>query len=214
LVKIFPERMSKLKCEIYHESLARPPPYVAISYAQGDGVDTRPLVIGSATVPVALSFWGALRALRKKTEEMLVWIDALCIDQQNRDEQAIRVRLMGHIYNPAKSVAIWLGPMSDQSELAVRLLRRVSEDAVSPEWIRSASTYQGSPALLTLFKREYWKRLWVVQEVSNARKKMVYCGDSVLSWEVYKEASGAIWDNESDPHVRQGPSSFPDMNSL
>jgi hypothetical protein len=38
----------------------------------GDGVDTRPLVIGSATILVALSFWGALRALRKKTEEMLV----------------------------------------------------------------------------------------------------------------------------------------------
>jgi hypothetical protein len=102
---------------------------------------------------------------------MLVWIDALCIDQQNRDEQAIQVRLMGHIYNPAKSVAIWLGPMSDQSELAVRLLRRVSEDAVSLEWIRSARTYQGSPALLTLFKREYWKRLWVVQEVSTRGKR-------------------------------------------
>jgi hypothetical protein len=139
-----------------------------------------------------------VRAVGRKREEILVWIDALCIDQQNKDEQASQVCLMGHVYSQAKSVAIWLGPKSDESDLAVRLVRRVSENAVAPQSIRAGSTYRDSSALLTLFKREYWKPLWVVQEIFNARRKMVYCGDSVLLWEVYKQTSDAFWDDESN----------------
>jgi hypothetical protein len=153
--------MSKLKCEIVHESLAFPPPYIAISYAWGDGVDIKPLVIGNATVPVAVSLWGALKAVRKKREDVLVWVDALSIDQQNKEEQATQVRLMGHIYSQAESVAIWLGPQADDSELAMQLLKQVSENTVTPQRIKAIREFRDSAALLTLFKRDYWKRLWV-----------------------------------------------------
>lgn len=43
---------------------------------------------------------------------------------------------------------------------------------------------------------------------------MVYCGDAVFPWEVYRKAAEAFWDTDSDPHVRQGPSSFPDKDAL
>jgi hypothetical protein len=205
--------MWKLKCEIIHVSLENEPVYTAISYAWGDGVDTRPLVLEGATIPVAVSLHDALRAVRRKKENILVWVDALCIDQQNEDERATQVRLMGQIYSGAMSVAIWIGPEYEDSALALQLLQKVAENSVSPQRIRSTCNLD-SLALLNLFKRDYWKRLWVVQEVLLANNKMVYCGYSIFPWEVYRRAADAFWDKDSDPHIRQGPSSFPDRDTL
>jgi hypothetical protein len=168
--------MWKLKCEIIHVSLENEPVYTAISvshycslkapanteltkYAWGDGVDTRPLVLEGATIPVAVSLHDALRAVRRKKENILVWVDALCIDQQNEDERATQVRLMGQIYSGAMSVAIWIGPEYEDSALALQLLQKVAENSVSPQRIRSTCNLD-SLALLNLFKRDYWKRLW------------------------------------------------------
>jgi hypothetical protein len=161
LIRILPERMSKLKCEIVHRSLEDPPDYVAISYAWGDGVDTKLLVLQGATIPVAANLYDALKAIRQKKTEALVWVDALCIDQQNEGERATQVRLMGHIYSRAISVAIWLGPEADGSALAMQLLEQVAHNIVSPERIQSLGVYPDSAALFELFKRDYWKRLWV-----------------------------------------------------
>jgi hypothetical protein len=161
LVRVLPERMSTLKCEICHRSLHEASDYIAISYAWGDGLDMKQLVVEGTKVMVPTSLYDALKAVRKKKEEVLVWVDALCIDQRNRDERATQVRLMGEIYSRAVSVAIWLGPEADESAQAVRLLQQVANNAVSPRRIRAVSMYPDSAALLALFKRDYWKRLWV-----------------------------------------------------
>ncbi|KAF2830078.1 HET-domain-containing protein [Ophiobolus disseminans] len=215
LVRILPERMSKLKCEIVHQSLDDAPDYVAISYAWGDGVDTKLLILEGASVPITGSLYDALKAVRQKKQETLVWVDALCIDQNNRDERATQVRLMGLIYSKATSVAIWLGPEANKSTLAMQLLQQVADNTVSKQRVQAVRQYADSEALLALFKkRDYWKRLWVVQEVLLAEKKMVYCGYSVFPWETYRQAAEAFWPPESDPHIRHGPSSFPDKSLL
>jgi hypothetical protein len=180
----------------------------------GDSLDTKPLILEGATILVSGNLYDALKAVRQKKEEVLVWIDALCIDQQNKDERAMQVRLMGHIYSRAIYVAIWLGPEADDSALAADLLLQVSNNAVTPQRIRSIHKHADSAALFSLFKRDYWRRLWVVQEVLLAERKMVYCGHSLFPWEVYRTAADAFWGLESDPHVRQGPSSFPDRSML
>jgi hypothetical protein len=47
-----------------------------------------------------------------------------------------------------------------------------------------------------------------------AKKIMVYCGYSMLPWETYRQTAELFWDSDSDPHIRQGPSSFPDRSLL
>ena len=37
-------------------------------------------------------------------------------------------------------------------------------------------------AFAALFQRDYWKRLWIVQEVLLAEKLLVFCGDHVCAW--------------------------------
>jgi hypothetical protein len=132
-----------------------------IQYAWGDGLDTTTLILDGTSVPVAVSLYEALMAVRQKREDTLVWVDALSIDQQNTNERASQVRLMGQIYSKAVQVAIWLGPEADESALAVQLLEQVAQNLVSPQRIRSVRQYPDSAALFALFKRNYWNRLWV-----------------------------------------------------
>jgi hypothetical protein len=42
----------------------------------------------------------------------------------------------------------------------------------------------------------------------------VYCGHSILPWELYRQAADAFWGRDSDPHIRQGPASFPQMSEI
>lgn len=66
---------------------------------------------------------------------------------------------MGQIYSGAVSVAIWIGPEYEESALALQLLQRVAENSIDPQYIKSIRN-PDSLALLNLFKRDYWKRLW------------------------------------------------------
>ncbi|RDW56510.1 hypothetical protein BP5796_13151 [Coleophoma crateriformis] len=46
---------------------------------------------------------------RTITNEEYIWIDALCVNQNDNDEKARQVAMMGRIYQSAKSVIVWLG---------------------------------------------------------------------------------------------------------
>jgi len=161
LVRVLPERMSAVKCEIFHQSFNDPVEYTAVSYAWGDIVEKKQLVLEEAIIMVATSLYDALEAVRQKHQEVLVWIDALCIDQDNEFERAKQVGLMGQIYSRAETVAVCLGPEADDSPSAMKLLEKVANKTASPQSIRSREDARGSAALSALFKRQYWKRLWV-----------------------------------------------------
>ncbi len=51
---------------------------------------------------------------------------------------------------------------------------------------------------MSLFERDYWRRLWVVQEVFNARSITVYCGSKKLPWAVFKLASQIFHRHRAD----------------
>ncbi|KAI0415158.1 heterokaryon incompatibility protein-domain-containing protein [Xylaria grammica] len=212
LVRIYSKKMSTIKCEIEHFSLTNPPPYIGISYAWGDADDKRPIQIGNVTVSVAVSLFGALDAVRKQGEDVFVWVDALCIDQQNRDERSQQVQLMTEIYAKATTVAIWLGPPENDSDLAKEFLKDISiaRDEEIMELLLSPRRLRAVGALVCLFQRDYWKRLWVVQEVFNAKAIMVYCGDSIgLPWGVYERAASAFRRHKRDLDLYLSSSSMP-----
>jgi len=244
LVRILPQRKLTIKCQIVHTSLQDPPRYVAISYAWGDAGDTRKILLEGTSIPVPVSLYGALEALRRRAETALVWVDALCINQQNKDERSQQVQLMTSIYSKAESVAIWLGPEADNSLLAIDLLKVVADRANTSEsitdLIASPARKHEFAAVVSLFERDYWGRLWVVQEVLNAKAITVYCGSTSLPWTALTRASDTFRQHKSllDSHfpagsterkyrvlprsqftysqvlVHQGPGSFPDFGSF
>lgn len=186
LVKILPARKSAVQCEILHADLDNPPKYLALSYAWGDAMDTRKVQIEGYNVPITASLHSALVALRLKNEPVLVWADALSINQQDREERTEQVKLMTRIYSGASHVAMWLGPEADDSSLALEFLRELnhasSDNSAVQKLLRSPEKERSIAATVALFERDYWKRLWIVQEVSKAKVAVVFCGSAQLSW--------------------------------
>jgi hypothetical protein len=55
-----------------------------------------------------------------------IWIDAICINQQDNEEKDHQVQHMGEIYRNAKLVVVWLGPSKDNSNLAMQSIPALS----------------------------------------------------------------------------------------
>jgi type II secretory pathway predicted ATPase ExeA len=70
---------------------------------------------------------GLLDHIRDPNEDRVIWIDSICIDQQNFEERSQQVRLVRQIYSSAKSVNIWLGPEKDDSGLLEEFIPRLTD---------------------------------------------------------------------------------------
>ena len=60
----------------------------------------------------------ALRHLRHESEELVIWVDALCINQKDLAEKNSQVQKMASVFRQAKMVICWLGEETDDSHLA------------------------------------------------------------------------------------------------
>ncbi|KAL4728958.1 hypothetical protein ACLX1H_003364 [Fusarium chlamydosporum] len=196
LIRIAPGQSTTIECEMIQTFLDNTPEYVAISYTWGDVGDTKVIDIGGSRIPITVSLYGALDALRQKQSSVLVWADALCVDQNNTDERSQQVQLVPQICSNAAFVAIWLGPEENDSSRAVEFLSRLAPPTsqfISDEEVSRILADGATPgdllATVSLFGRGYWRRVWTIQEIFNAKRVAVHCGSSFLPWQSYKTAS-------------------------
>ncbi len=196
LLRILPETTSVVKCELFVTSLDKPCRYIAVSYAWGDTDDTETIILDGHEFVVTESLRLAFERLRSRHTPVTVWADAICINQGNTEERNLQVQAMTNIYQEAVEVAIWLGPERDGSNMALELLRDLYQCCHHPAQIRAIIESPNSKpyfqALVALFDREYWGRLWVVQEVINGNNITVYCGASSLPWDYCLVASDVL----------------------
>ena len=158
---------------------------VRITVSSPNGTKNRYLEIQ----PSALE---ALRSLRLPTKRRTLWIDAICIDQKNKDEKFVHVPNMWWIYTHATQTLIWLGAESDDSGIAMDSLRNLASQVIlfqgggtgpSPG-ARDAMLYKKPylsstawDAVCNLLSRRYFDRLWVISEIAMARwRAKVICG--------------------------------------
>ena len=182
--------------------------YVALSYVWGDPSITKEIFIDGHSVQVTENLEAALRTLRgspRISQGFKVWIDAICIDQSNLTERSAQVARMKDIYASARFVVVWLGPASLDSHLAILAVKwlAVRAQARNPlqDFYQQTKTYDYRPlfikwsryisplrrpvykALLSLFSRPYWRRLWILQEVAlGSLDTPVLCGDQCVTW--------------------------------
>ncbi|OJI96458.1 hypothetical protein ASPVEDRAFT_238459 [Aspergillus versicolor CBS 583.65] len=126
----------------------------------------------------------ALRMLRDSKTEVTFWIDALCINQTNKAEQAEQIPLMGRIYRGAQRVVAFLGAHKDGSQELFDFLK----DMEAPERFEwDFDVLCGlQPAERTLLGRQYWQRAWIVQELVLASEIYLQCGKDRISFKTLK----------------------------
>lgn len=119
-----------IMCKMVHAALDNPPNYEALSYTWvHDGNPWIPntptsIVCNNTHLNIPMSLETALRHICDPREPRVIWADAICINQKDRDEKTHQVSLMQDIYRKATRVIIWLGPesMNGPGELALDLV--------------------------------------------------------------------------------------------
>ena len=101
-----------VECNLVKQSLDHHPNYEALSYAWGDHNQTRPITVDGCTLHVTANLQAGLRRLRYADRPRLLWVDAICIDQDDVDEKNWQVTLMGDIFRRSKQALIWLGEVA------------------------------------------------------------------------------------------------------
>jgi hypothetical protein len=82
---------------------------------------TERLLINDREFKVTRSLDQALRRIRRKWHRRALWVDQVCINQDDLAERSTQVLLMGRIYSSAQKVLSWLGEPPPFSGLEQRL---------------------------------------------------------------------------------------------
>lgn len=89
---------SEIQCELHTVSLDENPSFIALSYCWGDVKSPNYMSVNGHKISVATSLELALRHMRHVDNDVILWADAICINQQDDDEKAVQVTMMGDIY--------------------------------------------------------------------------------------------------------------------
>ena len=119
----------------------------------------------------------ALRHIRGPTRPKNMWLDAICINQDNHEEKAVQVSMMGDIFASATRTIVWLGEKSADSDVAMDFIESLGQgtsDQLKGDWSMEQTRW---PAINDLMQRKWWTRIWVVQEALMSRRVIVQCGE-------------------------------------
>lgn len=166
--------------------LADRPEFTALSYTWadicGDRSCSETIFIGLEweALPITKNCAAALRRLRSDRDAVVVWVDAICIDQDNVGERSHQVGLMRDVYSRARKVIAFLGDDGENQTPEGQLMHRMSEEcfysgtSVKLSW----DPVHDGVALRALFNRPYWKRMWVIQEILLSKQAYIVLGRS------------------------------------
>jgi hypothetical protein len=176
----------QINCEILHTKVDDVD-YLALSYTWGSLPDRQNISVGGKIISCTPNLYSALQHLRRRSEDLILWVDAICIDQNNLEERNQQVGIMRYIYKNASRVVVWLGPASEDRihalELVSELDKHSHDGAYIEKKIANPESLEDFYALCRLFDLDYWKRVWVVQEVFSAKAIVVYCGSYTIPWQ-------------------------------
>lgn len=214
-------------------SAARLNEYEAVSYSWGAPGDMYPVrcnnsdlvkttegealmmfpMESKASIKVSQNLRDALLRLRVEDDFRMLWIDAICINQEDMQERSEQVQLMAEIYERATKVIIWLGEEDEETlrafECAVKIIEM--EPALTthypnpdelPIGVSLWNFAKGHPlhiskeswgALCRVFTTRSWfRRVWVTQEVVMAAEAVVVCGGYAMAWGDLMKACNTI----------------------
>ncbi|KAH7169060.1 heterokaryon incompatibility protein-domain-containing protein [Fusarium sp. MPI-SDFR-AT-0072] len=173
------------------------PAYEALSYTWADDNNDASLCqrifigLGNRALPITRNCHQALSRLRRKTESLLIWVDAICINQSDLGERSDQVAMMGTIFSQATEVHGYVGEDPDNVEGGeVGAITLLKDELKSSKLASRQFKDNAEEALGRLLRRPFFSRLWVVQEVLLARSITIHCGDSTtpISRDVFIKA--------------------------
>lgn len=210
MLQLLPSSPDEHICiRLSHHPLSDLPQCEALSYEWGSKCRRHKVLCGGKAIKVTGNLINALKRLRNdpshsghlqgpnfSQQSRLLWVDAICINQDDLEERGSQVRLMHHIYPQAQRVVIWLGEVRGQIEAASPWVSKLAKVYYSFNVDETQSYYHNRrldsdgtvmldnnltlaklpslkvwPYLLNYLCCTFFERLWTVQEVALASRE-------------------------------------------
>ncbi|KAK4195549.1 heterokaryon incompatibility protein-domain-containing protein [Triangularia verruculosa] len=211
-----PQLYGHLRVVSFEEEETRPS-FVAVSYVWGErwSPTRRSIICHGVHIDITDNCWAALCQIRRRhgySSSAILWVDSICISQDNEKEKLDQIPLMQDIFSLAQSTYVWLGDGDDKSGVAMEYLVQIARfgrqlplrictapDAATAKiesaryreavWgamrfrLKHREPTRRNVHLDEVLDREWIHRSWTFQELILARQLVVLCGTQEISWE-------------------------------
>jgi hypothetical protein len=209
---------STLKCMLFSSNLRQKQltsnttnhEYKALSYWWGDGEPEHPVIMyddvdvrdglrtmnpftSSGNFYIRSNLKAALEQFRSENEDVNVWIDALCINQEDVTEKTAQVARMDEIYSNASSVWVWLGAGKPETKETFDFLKHdILDLKVLDDLVKTKQYEKKWKLVVTLMKNRWFSRRWVIQELALAKNAVVRWGSEEMEWSNFADAIALV----------------------
>ncbi|KAK8085801.1 HET-domain-containing protein [Apiospora hydei] len=150
LLRLFPhyDNVCEIRCEIFEAFVSDEErlPYEALSYTWEDGVtkSSPTVTLSGQKVSVTHNLLDALYHLRRSDRDRILWVDALCINQQDHREKGHQVGQMKDTYEKAEMVLVWLGRSSLEINELMDWMNDIARELRNFNWLSKPLEEYGS----------------------------------------------------------------------
>ncbi len=189
------EKEGKLMHELSHVDLASNPENLTLSYTWEDQPRDQDLVVNGAVLKAINNIRIVLPYLFERYQSRHLWIDEICINQDDDREKEVQVPLMQKIYTHAAAGIVWLGESSPLIDLAIPMIPTLAEKFQGYDTRlgldKHALAAQGLPTpssplcagLDELFCKNWFMRVWTFQEAALPRIVEILCGRHFINFD-------------------------------
>ena len=177
--------------EVIRLSLVKVPEYTALSWVWGREAPTVTIPCSNnknnkgGGIKVTRNLFNALQNLESLGHRSL-WVDSICINQDDIKERASQVALLAQIYESAKTVIVWLGEDHPATDIDAHDGTTLTGP---PIWESKTSPKVPSPdsdsLLLSYLQRPWFSRGWTLQEMMLAPSVSVLLEHQELKWDAF-----------------------------
>ena len=192
LLLMYRDYILRIRYSLCSYPLGQAPRFEAVCYRRGNSSETEEIIIDgkpfrtSRTVANILRKRADLVKLRF-SHATYIWLDNLCINQEDTEEKNHQVPLIREIYHRAENVRICLEHSYDASaanEFLAKLFR-LSTFYPLEELMNTFKLDKNSwIALRRMYSQPFFSRVWIIQEVAVAQKVCVVHGPGILDWDL------------------------------
>lgn len=181
-----------IHASVVRQAIDSSPDYETVSYRWGSSERTDEILIDGCRFGVTKSAYDLLMARRSLWRDRTLWLDAICINQDDDEEKGAQVQLMCDIYRRASRVVVYTGrdwrarytaPLP--FELAVAQIQYQGSDVEFANWTTEKLNSPRWRTLIELLTNEYFNRAWIVQELTVAQKVEIYYGGLYIPWDLF-----------------------------
>ncbi|KAH8892923.1 HET-domain-containing protein [Thozetella sp. PMI_491] len=194
LIKIFPGGPSSpVKISLTTHKLQKSK-YEALSYVWGTSLWKFPIICNKQTMEIGFNLHQALNERRRRGSSLLLWADAICINQGDLNERSQQVQIMDRIYQEASQVIVWLGNLDNHEDRISRFVQLAStlyRESGGPTFDIDRPTREQprlnlkegnaveklrgvKQTIIDVCVNQWFTRKWVVQELIMAKKAVMW----------------------------------------